>query len=272
MTNNSERRQDLERIQKLTLMDDEFMAVCFNNFTKGAELLIRVIFNDPSLNVVTHQTELTVKNLYGHGVRLDITATDSAGKVYAIELQKVSKRATRKRSRYYSSLLDMHYLPEGDDYEKLPETRVVFVTPKDVFRRGKEIYFIERQFVDTHESFGDGTVIVYVNGENSDVSTALGRLLHDLQCSNPDEMYYSELATRVRYFKEDEAGVEEMSGVLEEMKREAARKAAKKAAKKEKLGFARTLLLQTDHSNEKIAELTGVPVEIVQKLAQKLDK
>ena len=63
-----------------------------------------------------------------------------------------------------------------------------------------------------------------------------------------------------------------MSGVLEEMKREAARKAAKKAAKKEKLGFARTLLLQTDHSNEKIAELTGVPVEIVQKLAQKLDK
>ena len=91
-------------------MDDEFMAVCFDQFVEGAELLIRIILNNPTLKVEEFQTERTMQNLYGHGVRLDIVAKDFDGVVYAIEIQKASKNASRKRARYYSSLLDMHHL------------------------------------------------------------------------------------------------------------------------------------------------------------------
>ncbi|MBR1854877.1 MAG: hypothetical protein IJ794_17320 [Lachnospiraceae bacterium] len=39
-------------------------------------------------------------------------------------------------------------------------------------------------------------------------ATELGRLMHDFFCTNPDNMHYEELAQKVRYFKEDEKGVE----------------------------------------------------------------
>ena len=31
--------------------------------------------------------------------------------------------------------------------------------------------------------------------------------MHDFHCKNPDDMYYNELADKVRYFKEDEEGL-----------------------------------------------------------------
>ncbi|MCD7845735.1 MAG: hypothetical protein LUG57_07795, partial [Oscillospiraceae bacterium] len=44
------------------------------------------------------------------------------------------------------------------------------------------------------------------------------------------DMFYAPLADRVHYFKETEGGSQSMSGVFEEIRREAAEKAAKEAA------------------------------------------
>lgn len=52
-------------------------------------------------------------------------------------------------------------------------------------------------------------------GEN-----ALGRLMHDFSCKEPSDMYYSELAERTGYFKDEEKGGNVMSGVLDEIREE----------------------------------------------------
>ena len=59
--------------------------------------------------------------------------------------------------------------------------------------------------------------------------------MHDFSCSNPDDMYYTGLAEKARYFKETEKGLTNMGDVFEKLlakrEKEAAMKAAEKAAK-----------------------------------------
>ena len=38
------------------------------------------------------------------------------------------------------------------------------------------------------------------------ISTALGRLMHDFFCMDPDDMNYQQLAKKARFFKENEEG------------------------------------------------------------------
>ena len=70
------------------------------------------------------------------------------------------------------------------------------------------------------EGSDDGEHIIYVNGADKDVSTELGKLMHDFFCTDPDDMHYKELADKVRYFKEDEKGVAAMCKVMEDMRNE----------------------------------------------------
>lgn len=99
------------------------------------------------------------------------------------------------------------------------ETYVIFITEHDVMKGCKQIYHIERVIKEEGIDFGDGSHIMYVNGEYRD-DTPLGQLMRDFSCSNPDDMYYQVLADRTRYFKEDKEGYKEMSGVVEEIRKD----------------------------------------------------
>ena len=81
------------------------------------------------------------------------------------------------------------------------------------------------------------------------------------------------LAEEVRYLKETEGGRSQMCRLLEEMRNEAAAKAAAEAAVKGKaegkISTALNMLARGRDSIEEIAELTELPLEEVQKLADK---
>ena len=213
-------QEDLQRLRGLRLIDDDFMNACFDGYTDGAELLLRIILNKPDLRVKSVKTQRRMKNLIGRDVCLDIDADDDAGKEYNIEVQRADKGADRKRARYHSSILDAHLLHPGDDFSNLPETFVIFITENDVIGKGKPIYSIERRIDDTDELFDDGEHIIYVNGADKDASTELGKLMHDFFCTDPDDMNYKKLADKVRYFKEDEKGVAAMCKVMGDMRNE----------------------------------------------------
>lgn len=50
-------------------------------------------------------------------------------------------------------------------------------------------------------------------------------MMHDFGCSDPDDMYFEQLADRARYYKENPEGVSQMCKVMEEMRNEAAKRA-----------------------------------------------
>lgn len=82
----------------------------------------------------------------------------------------------------------MNILNPGEDFEKLPETYVIFITKDDVLKKNLPIYHVERIIGETKEAFNDGTHIIYVNSRICD-DTKLGRLIHDFHCKNASEMY-----------------------------------------------------------------------------------
>lgn len=252
--------EDLQRLSALRLLDDDFMNKVFED-KACAEFLLQIILQRSDLKVAQVHVQHEVKNLQGRSARLDILAVDEENRVYNIEIQRDDRGASVKRARYNSSLIDANITEPGEQYEKLNETYVIFITENDVLKGGRPIYHIERTVQETGESFGDGTHILYVNAQIKD-DTALGQLMHDFACTSADEMHYQILADRVRYFKEDAEGVATMCKIMEDMKSEAARKAEREKAIKS----ARAILALGKLSYEEIADSLELTVDEVKAL------
>ena len=84
-------------------------------------------------------------------------------------------------------------------------------------QHGLPLYHVERTVEETGEKFGDGSHILYVNGECVD-DTALGKLMHDFHCVNPDDMAYPVLREKAQYLKKDQKGVMHMSKIMDEIR------------------------------------------------------
>ena len=134
--------------------------------------------------------------------------------------QRSDRGAGAKRARYNSALIDANVTEPGDQYEDLNETFVIFITENDVMKAGLPIYHIDRVVRETGKLFEDEEHIIYVNSQIKD-ETKLGRLMHDFSCTDAKDMYNKVLADRVRYFKEDERGVEIMCREMEIMRNQA---------------------------------------------------
>ena len=116
--------------------------------------------------------------------------------------------------------------------------------------------------------FDDDCNIMYINGEYKG-DDPLGKLMHDFSTSNADEMFYKELADRMRFLKQDEEGIEMASKIVEEYgdirAAEALQQGIKQGAQQKAVETAKNLKTNGIDINI-IAECTGLSIEEVQKL------
>ena len=260
----------LKRIQSLRLMDDDFMTVVFSGDNEATELLLRVLLGRDDLRVKSSMSQKEKRNLFGRSVKLDIIAEDAENKQYNIEIQRADKGAVARRVRYNVAMLDSHTLKKNDDFSALPELYVIFITENDYLKRNKPFYKVKKCFdeKDTDGNdlpFDDGCNIMYVNGAYRG-DDAIGRLMHDFCAVNADDMYYTELAERVRFHKQEEKGVGTMCRIFEEYGKERAEEGKTKG----KIEIAENLLRDGSLSIEKIAELSGFPLKKIKEIASKL--
>ena len=82
--------------------------------------------------------------------------------------------------------------------------------------------------------------------------------MHDFSCTDPNQMNYSVLAQRVRYFKEDTKGVTNMCRIMEEVREESVREA--------KIEIAQKILNTGKMSYEEISDFVDLPVEEIKAL------
>ena len=116
--------------------------------------------------------------------------------------------------------MDIENLDAGQEFEELPDTYTIFITEKDFYGKGETIYVVERINLTTGQNFEDGEHILYVNGEYREESE-LGKLMHDFNCTEADDMIFGLMAERTRYLKENPEGVNEMCKAMEDMRNEA---------------------------------------------------
>ena len=96
----------MEAINKFTLMDDTFMTQVFSGDLECTKELLETILKRKDLTVIKSVTQLTIGNLFGRSVRLDIYDNDAEGKQYDIEVQQNDSGAVPERARLNSSLFD----------------------------------------------------------------------------------------------------------------------------------------------------------------------
>jgi len=260
LKNSNNRREELiQKIKEFRLLDDDFMSRVFDENIECTELILRIILDKPDIKVDEVHTQKEIRNLLGHSVRLDINARDADGEPIDVEIQRSDKGAGVKRARYNSSMMDANTLIKSEDYDKLPESYVIFITENDVMGVNLPVYHADRIVSETGRPLGDGAHIIYVNGAYRDESP-IGKLMHDFSCKNPSDMYYKPLAAQVRYYKEDAKGVEAMCRIVEDL--------VEKEKREEKIAMIAKMKRIGKLNNEDIAEITGFTVEEIEAFAE----
>lgn len=134
----------------------------------------------------------------------------------------------------------------------------------------KPYYEVEKSIKGVKEPFDDGSHTIFVNGAYRK-NDAIGMLMHDFCEANADEMYYSEIAEKVRFHKnQTDGGNKTMSRIFEEYGKEVAAEARMTALAERNDYFVRKLIARGDMSLEEIADITEVPLEKVQEIAGEL--
>ncbi|WP_293691151.1 Rpn family recombination-promoting nuclease/putative transposase [uncultured Phascolarctobacterium sp.] len=238
-TNEASQESEIKQvIRSLCMMNNRFMNFMLDDNKEAAQVFLRVILGDDKIKVRNVRIQSFIQNIYGHSSQLDILAQDSKGRYFNVEVQRSDEGAPARRARFYSSILDTHFLQPSKLYEELPDTYVIFITENDVLHDNLPLYNIRRRIDENAKYFEDGSHIIYVNSQRRD-DTALGKLMQDLYCTEPKNLHYHEFAERMEFLKYSKEGEEKMTDVIEEyaarkaeaLAKEAAREAVKEAVK-----------------------------------------
>ena len=207
----------LDVLKKLRPIDDTFMRMVFKD-DQCAELLMTIIFGD-QFSLKRFETQEDYKQVGYRSVALDIVLYTHEGVIIGIEVEKSKENASPLRARYHASVLDCDQSYPGEKWSHFPEMYVVFICEEDVLKNGKMLDHIQRYREDGNV-FKDKLHIIYLNASMQD-DTPLGKLMHDMLCNDPDDMYYEVLRKRVSYFKRQEGGKKTMCEAIEELVNEA---------------------------------------------------
>ena len=192
----------------------------------------------------------------------------ASSKLWAdIEMQTDNDSKIDKRARYYHANMDLDFLEQGQSYENLKPSYVIFICTFDRFKRDEPVYFFRSWDVEKGLLLDDLSYTIVLNTKCSPekVPEALKPFYEYL--NDPKKNEASELTRmideRVRKFNSDEWRKKYMTFeyILNEQKRESF---AEGAAQKQR-EIAKNLK-QAGIPVEVIAENTGLSAEEVEAL------
>ncbi len=243
----------LKAIESFRLIDDTFAMVVLT--LEAVQLIIRIILEDNTIDLSHLTTNFSIKSIQGRNVELDTLATDDYNKYYNLEMQCYNSGAVIERAVFHANVLSTYYSKHGDDWIDLPKVVVIFIVKIDVLNNHQPKYTIDpyaREFFKIDEDGQiiapvafDGRKIVYFNlkghyEKNSDMN----KLVHDLQCVNPEDMYFDVLRDCVYKYKCTEEGRNKMCEIMQ------------------------NLINETTITMAKEMLLDGMPVEMVSKYSK----
>ena len=260
-------------LQNVSLMDDLYMTLFFQDDIPVTQLLLRVIMNKDDLIVKSVDTQYKIEGADRTRIaKFDVYAVDSKDTRYDIEFQKENSGASPYRARFNIALIDSNALKPGENHKLLENRKsvVIFITQKDYFKKNKPLYKFERVDSETGINFNDGTTIIYVNGSYKGIDTAIGRLIHDIICMNESEMFYKDFADRTHVVKL-KRGEGKMS-LLDDLFNEGKAEGKTEGKAETETSIATELIKLGNMTLETIAAVCKMSLTSVQELAKSLGK
>ena len=204
-----------DQIQALCPMDDVFFEVLIQQ-PGVCEEMLRVLLDCSELIVLDIHAQHSIRNLLKRSVRLDALCQLPGNKLVNIEIQNKNDTNHLKRVRYNEACVTTLATDPGTDFENIPTVYSLYVSDFDMFKKGKTIYHIRKSVIETDQIVDDGTFEIYANTVINDGSTIAEylQLLKKPSINNPK---FPHLTEGVKYLKNEERGVEKMSGFLAEL-------------------------------------------------------
>ena len=200
----------------------------------------------------------------GRGVRLDVLFEDEDSVWYDIEMQASRERALSKRIRYNHSMMDVSQLKQGQPFNHLKKSYVLFICTYDPFGSNDPVYYFESRNTKNQLPLGDESYTIVLNsrGFQDGISEDMRAFFDYLNTGeiSPGEPFVNSIHERVTEInaREEMRGsmitIEEEMLVQKEYAREEANEAAAKAMKADNVPV------------EKISQYTGLAVEEITKL------
>ena len=194
---------------ELTFTDDFMFGEVMRSHPEICRELAELVTGRKVLTIRPPEVQKQEKFLYeGKGVRFDVTFEDDAHTVYDIEMQTMLKETLEKRSRYYSSMLDMDHLRQGAKYYELPDTYIVFICLDDPFHEDIARYtFLETCLERPSLNLGDGRTIIFINTKSANgASPQLREFSEYLNGRRPSSDFTEAIDKAVNDQKDDELG------------------------------------------------------------------
>ena len=176
-------------IDDLNLFDDDLMSLVFSNNIPATELLLKIILERDDIKVVRSKGQEEMKSPFqdGRSIRIDIHVVDSKGEEFDVEVQRNKEGSHIRRARFHGSMLDTRMLKKKQKFKELKDAYVIFICQHDKFGENKPIYHVDKTVRETGKPYDDGAHVIYVNGVYKG-KDAFGKLAHDFNCKNPDEI------------------------------------------------------------------------------------
>ena len=247
-----------KRVQEFNLTSDLFAGKVFEDILAAQELC-RILMQKPDLILRNVKTQYVIRNLESHSVQLDILAEEINGSLISIELQMYKEAAPFRRTRYYTSCIDVSILEKGKEYDELPTVTVLYITATDFIGGKKGFYQIRRTVQEDGSVVGknvdNGLCEKYFNLKYPTTDEKANELLNYLKDSDPfyQTEYFPRIVERVNYYKIQEEGVRVMCEIADRIRQE-----GKIEGKIESI-------------MELLDELGKVPLKIVQRIQQETD-
>ena len=181
--------------EELTIANDFIFGKVMQDKELCLELLKRILSDLEIIDIEYPEPQKTIReDIDARSVRLDVYVKSNDGMlVYDIEMQTGNYVSLPKRTRYYTSQMDLELLDRGRDYENLPNMFVIFIMQRDIFGQGRHIYTFRNICVEDRETeLNDMTTKIFLTtaGTMDDVSPELRRLL-DYVGGKPSEDDYT---------------------------------------------------------------------------------
>ena len=208
--------EEREIVRKLRPIDDTLFRTMTKNNIPLVEHIIRVTLNRNDISILKVNTQDDIHQFEkAHSVILDCLAIDKKGTIYNIEVQKVNNRNLEKRVRYYSSLIDSRYsLEKGKEYEEIKELIVIFLMEEDYFKKGKQLYEVEKTIKGINLPFEDGRTTIFINAENKG-REELDNLMQSLVARDYREMKDDVIRGITMYYKTTVEGEEQVCDIVQ---------------------------------------------------------
>ena len=252
-------------------MDDDLMSKVFENNIPATEILLQTILGE-RVTVSESRGQVEFKNplVEGRNIKLDIYAKDENGRLFNCEVQRRDSHANPQRARFHSSMLDVRALKSKEDFDKIRDTYVIFITEKDYFDEGEPVYFVKRKVnvKNSDKPFNDGNVIIYVNGSYTG-DDPIGHLMADFRNKGTEGFYNKELEKAVRHFKIEDGG-SDMCEAVEEYGREQKDEGIKEGREETLIESIRNVMNNLKVSAEQAMKALEIPESEYSKYLSKL--